>query len=77
MGMKLEAIRVDRTRGGRSTYPFTYTIPPSNIQSQHSGQQSGMINSIDNKVKQEERVCRTPPQEMTRLIPPLLQVSKF
>jgi hypothetical protein len=76
MGMKLEAIRVDRTRGGRSTYPFTYTIPPSNMQPQHSGQHSGMsTNSVDNKVKQEEGACRTPPQETARLIPQLLQVS--
>lgn len=76
MGMKLEAIRVDRTRGGRSTYPFTYTIPQSNIQQQHSGQHSGMTtNSVDNKVKQEERACRSPPQEPARLIPQLLQVS--
>lgn len=75
MGMKLEAIRVDRTRGGRSTYPFTYTIPPSNMQPQHSGQHSGMsANSVDNKVKQEERACRSPPQETARLIPQLLQV---
>ena len=28
MGMKLEAIREDRTRGGRSTYQCSYTIPP-------------------------------------------------
>ncbi len=27
MGMKLEAIREDRTRGGRSTYQCSYTIP--------------------------------------------------
>ena len=27
MGMKLEAIREDRTRGGRSTYNCSYTIP--------------------------------------------------
>ncbi|XP_049804888.1 nuclear hormone receptor FTZ-F1 beta isoform X1 [Schistocerca nitens] len=29
MGMKLEAIREDRTRGGRSTYQCSYTLPPS------------------------------------------------
>lgn len=27
MGMKLEAIREDRTRGGRSTYQISYTLP--------------------------------------------------
>ena len=26
-GMKLEAIREDRTRGGRSTYQCSYTLP--------------------------------------------------
>ncbi|XP_039288990.1 nuclear hormone receptor FTZ-F1 beta [Nilaparvata lugens] len=29
MGMKLEAIREDRTRGGRSTYQCSYTLPAS------------------------------------------------
>ncbi|XP_037081497.1 nuclear hormone receptor FTZ-F1 beta-like isoform X2 [Pollicipes pollicipes] len=29
MGMKLEAIREDRTRGGRSTYQCSYTVPSS------------------------------------------------
>ncbi|KAF7266047.1 nuclear hormone receptor FTZ-F1 beta [Rhynchophorus ferrugineus] len=28
-GMKLEAIREDRTRGGRSTYQCSYSLPPS------------------------------------------------
>lgn len=31
MGMKLEAIREDRTRGGRSTYQCTYTLPANLI----------------------------------------------
>lgn len=87
MGMKLEAIRVDRTRGGRSTYPFTYTIPaPSsstNVQPQPGGgQQSGTAAANNGcsaadtgKVKQEERPCRSPAQETPRLIPQLLQVS--
>ncbi|XP_018328203.1 nuclear hormone receptor FTZ-F1 beta [Agrilus planipennis] len=30
-GMKLEAIREDRTRGGRSTYQCSYSLPPSLI----------------------------------------------
>lgn len=28
-GMRLEAIREDRTRGGRSTYACSYTLPPT------------------------------------------------
>lgn len=87
MGMKLEAIRVDRTRGGRSTYPFTYTIPaPSsstNVQPQHGGGQHSGTAAVNNgcsvvdagKVKQEERPCRSPAQEIPRPIPQLLQVS--
>lgn len=37
--MKLEAIREDRTRGGRSTYQCSYTIPPG--LGQAGGQRSG------------------------------------
>ena len=33
MGMKLEAIREDRTRGGRSTYQCSYTLSSSGINS--------------------------------------------
>lgn len=36
MGMKLEAIREDRTRGGRSTYQCTYTLPASLVGSSAS-----------------------------------------
>ena len=39
MGMKLEAIREDRTRGGRSTYQCSYTLPPG--LGQPGGQRSG------------------------------------
>ncbi|XP_051153934.1 nuclear hormone receptor FTZ-F1 beta [Leptopilina boulardi] len=37
MGMKLEAIREDRTRGGRSTYQCTYTLPANLIGSPAGG----------------------------------------
>ncbi|XP_053596628.1 nuclear hormone receptor FTZ-F1 beta [Microplitis demolitor] len=37
MGMKLEAIREDRTRGGRSTYQCTYTLPANLIGSSAGG----------------------------------------
>ncbi|XP_049538590.1 nuclear hormone receptor FTZ-F1 beta isoform X2 [Anopheles darlingi] len=39
-GMKLEAIREDRTRGGRSTYQCSYTLPGPLV-SASSGMQSG------------------------------------
>lgn len=37
MGMKLEAIREDRTRGGRSTYQCTYTLPVNLVGSPAGG----------------------------------------
>merc|ERR1719320_1638910 len=40
MGMKLEAIREDRTRGGRSTYQCSYTIPPGCGNLSDSGERS-------------------------------------
>merc|ERR1712223_370903 len=44
-GMKLEAIREDRTRGGRSTYQCSYTLPAS-ITSQNSSGQATMANGL-------------------------------
>lgn len=41
MGMKLEAIREDRTRGGRSTYQCTYTLP-ANLMGGNGSAQAGM-----------------------------------
>ncbi|XP_043200833.1 nuclear hormone receptor FTZ-F1 beta-like isoform X2 [Amphibalanus amphitrite] len=41
MGMKLEAIREDRTRGGRSTYQCSYTVPPSLVAPSAGGATSG------------------------------------
>jgi len=40
MGMKLEAIREDRTRGGRSTYQCTYTLPANLVGSPVGGMTS-------------------------------------
>ncbi|XP_013789030.2 nuclear hormone receptor FTZ-F1 beta-like isoform X2 [Limulus polyphemus] len=44
MGMKLEAIREDRTRGGRSTYQCTYSIPSQSINDpwNRTGAENGM-----------------------------------
>ncbi|CAG0888049.1 unnamed protein product [Cyprideis torosa] len=41
MGMKLEAIREDRTRGGRSTYQCSYTIPSNLVPSGEGGYAAG------------------------------------
>uniref|UniRef100_A0A182QPF0 Nuclear hormone receptor FTZ-F1 beta n=1 Tax=Anopheles farauti TaxID=69004 RepID=A0A182QPF0_9DIPT len=40
-GMKLEAIREDRTRGGRSTYQCSYTLPGPLVNSAGGGMQAG------------------------------------
>ncbi|XP_054269952.1 nuclear hormone receptor FTZ-F1 beta isoform X2 [Macrosteles quadrilineatus] len=64
MGMKLEAIREDRTRGGRSTYQCSYTLPASLMSP------PGTLDSprLDTPVKLE--AGESP---HTRLVPPLLQ----
>ncbi|CAL8074613.1 unnamed protein product [Orchesella dallaii] len=36
VGMKLEAIREDRTRGGRSTYACSYALPPTSSGASHA-----------------------------------------
>lgn len=41
MGMKLEAIREDRTRGGRSTYQCTYTLPANLVGSPANNMTAG------------------------------------
>nr|CAD7426116.1 unnamed protein product [Timema monikensis] len=51
MGMKLEAIREDRTRGGRSTYQCSYTLPASLVAP--SGSDKMFAPSGDPQVKLE------------------------
>ncbi|XKL68073.1 hypothetical protein PGB90_003564 [Kerria lacca] len=68
MGMKLEAIRVDRTRGGRSTYPFSYTLPASITQMHNSNDSS--VNIVKQEVSDTSSLS---PLMSNRLIPPLLQ----
>ncbi|KAK9511595.1 hypothetical protein O3M35_000222 [Rhynocoris fuscipes] len=58
MGMKLEAIREDRTRGGRSTYQCSYTVP------------AGLVEQKCAELNVQPRLEQTPP---TNLVPPLLQ----
>merc|ERR1711893_412596 len=54
-GMKLEAIREDRTRGGRSTYQCSYTLP-NNIQPITSlNGSSNTALAIPNKVEGQTR----------------------
>lgn len=72
-GMKLEAIREDRTRGGRSTYQCSYTLPmlsPSLV--------DGTLLISNNRTKASNQQDGTAgmnnaPGQQT--IPPLLQVS--
>lgn len=49
-GMKLEAIREDRTRGGRSTYQCSYSLPPSMLSMTQSG---GGTTGSGTEIKQE------------------------
>lgn len=48
MGMKLEAIREDRTRGGRSTYQCTYNIPANLVGSPAGGMTSEKLTTAGN-----------------------------
>lgn len=48
IGMKLEAIREDRTRGGRSTYQCTYTLPASLVSNSASGMTSDKMTTGGN-----------------------------
>lgn len=72
-GMKLEAIREDRTRGGRSTYQCSYTLPmlsPSLV--------DGTLLISNNRAKtnnpQDNQIANSLQNQQT--IPILLQVSK-
>lgn len=51
-GMKLEAIREDRTRGGRSTYQCSYTLPVSSL-SHHQSLVDGQYKLNGNNLKLE------------------------
>ncbi|XP_014478455.1 PREDICTED: nuclear hormone receptor FTZ-F1 beta [Dinoponera quadriceps] len=48
MGMKLEAIREDRTRGGRSTYQCTYTLPANLVGSPAGGMTGEKLTTAGN-----------------------------
>lgn len=71
--MKLEAIREDRTRGGRSTYQCSYTLPmlsPSLADGTLliTNNRAKVINVHDNALNANSSM--SPP-----VIPPLLQVT--
>ncbi|XP_075228284.1 nuclear hormone receptor FTZ-F1 beta [Lycorma delicatula] len=69
MGMKLEAIREDRTRGGRSTYQCSYTLPANLVSGAASlGLEKGVLDSGPHTQVKQEPVSHNP-----RLVPPLLQ----
>lgn len=78
-GMKLEAIREDRTRGGRSTYQCSYTLPGTML--------SPSINSDYSSIYTNSRIMPNGPILKTEAIensgtvrqgiPPLLQVRFF
>lgn len=71
MGMKLEAIREDRTRGGRSTYQCSYSVPASLLQSNDSVQKlSGNMPPGETLVKLEAPDIGSPNSNLdSRLLP--------
>lgn len=69
-GMKLEAIREDRTRGGRSTYQCSYTLPmlsPSMVD-------GNLLNSNRTKIS---NTIENSASAQNQQIPTLLQVNIF
>ncbi|KAK6636825.1 hypothetical protein RUM43_010488 [Polyplax serrata] len=71
MGMKLEAIREDRTRGGRSTYQCSYSVPSSLLQSNDSMQKlSNSLPTGETLVKLETPLLGSPNSNLdSRLLP--------
>ncbi|KAH8352774.1 hypothetical protein KR084_006282 [Drosophila pseudotakahashii] len=55
-GMKLEAIREDRTRGGRSTYQCSYTLPNSMLSPLLSPDQAAAVASQQQQQQQQQRL---------------------
>lgn len=53
-GMKLEAIREDRTRGGRSTYQCSYTLPSTSLSNLQVNDSAYKINSNGMKMEHLE-----------------------
>ena len=82
MGMKLEAIREDRTRGGRSTYQCTYTLPANLIGgAASSSRMAAQIGSLGDKMSQAGPGSPAPSEHHSlkhhshkiQLVPQLLQ----
>lgn len=74
-GMKLEAIREDRTRGGRSTYQCSYTLP-ANSMSHHQtmgGDGQYKINGNTLKVEYDGKSMNGSDHVMKPGVPTLLQ----
>ncbi|KAM7352022.1 nuclear hormone receptor FTZ-F1 beta [Cochliomyia hominivorax] len=69
-GMKLEAIREDRTRGGRSTYQCSYTLPNSIMSPLLSPEQQQQQNSSQNLMTGQQH-SQLQHQLQQRLNPPL------
>ncbi|KNC22762.1 Nuclear hormone receptor FTZ-F1 beta, partial [Lucilia cuprina] len=75
-GMKLEAIREDRTRGGRSTYQCSYTLPNSIMSPLLSPEQQQQQNATQNLMssqqqQQQQHSSQLQHQLQQRLNPPL------
>lgn len=81
-GMKLEAIREDRTRGGRSTYQCSYTLPNSMLSPPLSA--DGSSNSLHYRNVMNGPIFKhdgssdgnSSNSQMRQIVPTLLQVYK-
>lgn len=78
-GMKLEAIREDRTRGGRSTYQCSYTLPGTMLSPSINSDYSSIY--TNSRIMPNGPILKTEALEssgtMRQGIPPLLQVNIF
>lgn len=76
--LPVKAIREDRTRGGRSTYQCSYTLPASLVSPPGITQESGKgIDTVMPGMVKQEAGEPISLHSHNRLVPPLLQVSNF
>lgn len=73
-GMKLEAIREDRTRGGRSTYQCSYTFPNLPTANSDSSNYSATSSRMANEASFKAENADSKLFHNQQVIPTLLQV---
>lgn len=73
MGMKLEAIREDRTRGGRSTYQCSYTLPANLVSGPCTAAAGGAQSAAEHGSSAASSPAAVKQEPNARHVPPLLQ----